>query len=546
MKKYLKYIAVGVAAVSVASCADLDTEPLGSTVTPSQKEDAIVARPSLGSAGVTAISANYHRMMAVSENHYDFGYPAVMLGLDLQTADMNSGYNGYNWFQSWQGYVNPTPTAVPTAMAWYTMYQTIKVANDVVSQIPADAEDLQMQYFRGQGLANRAFCYWVLANLYQFNYQHVDPATAPCVPLVLDTNVAEVTVNGAPRATVEAVYTQIMEDIDEAITLIEGSGIDASKVIASKPKRYISTAAAYGLRARFNLSMGKYTDAANDAQSAISKFAGQPYSIYDVSVPGFNNIEDTSWMWGIAVSETDDGVRLGLVNFPSHICSFAYGYVTVGAWRFCAEDLYESIPSTDVRKGWFLDSSYYSPNLSEEQQAYLNGYKGNWVLDSYNTLPYIFPYTNVKYGPYQGKLGQTINASDVPMMRVEEMYLILAEAQAMSGADGKGTLEAFIQTYRDPKYTCKAATPEEIQEEVFQQRRVELWGEGLVYFDYMRLNKGVDRTNAMAPNIFKYKIEPKDPVLIYCIPEGEITGNKQLSASDNNPSSSRPTPIVVE
>ena len=37
----------------------------------------------------------------------------------------------------------------------------------------------------------------------------------------------------------------------------------------------------------------------------------------------------------------------------------------------------------------------------------------------------------MKYGPYKGVMAQSTNASDIPLMRVEEMYLILAEAQAM-------------------------------------------------------------------------------------------------------------------
>ena len=39
----------------------------------------------------------------------------------------------------------------------------------------------------------------------------------------------------------------------------------------------------------------------------------------------------------------------------------------------------------------------------------------------------------MKYGPYKGVMAQSTNASDIPLMRVEEMYLILAEAQAIGG-----------------------------------------------------------------------------------------------------------------
>ena len=69
------------------------------------------------------------------------------------------------------------------------------------------------------------------------------------------------------------------------------------------------------------------------------------------------------------------------------------------------------------------------------------------------------PYVNTKFGAYQSVFGNTTNASDWPLMRVEEMYLIKAEAEAMSGnlAAGKSTLENFVQAYRCLLYTSDAA-----------------------------------------------------------------------------------------
>ena len=66
------------------------------------------------------------------------------------------------------------------------------------------------------------------------------------------------------------------------------------------------------------------------------------------------------------------------------------------------------------------------------------------------------------------------------LMRVEEMYLIQAEATAMAGnpAQGKQILENFVKTYRNPSYQCPANDAASMQEEVWHQRRIELWGEG--------------------------------------------------------------------
>ncbi len=548
MKRYYKYIAVGAVIFSATSCADLDTEYLGSYVSSEQKENAIIARPDLGQAGVNSISERMKSYMAVSSNHYDFGYAALMLGWDHHTADMNAGNSGYNWFGGWQAFSSPTPQGSNTNMTWYHMYQMIKIQNDVIASIGLEDLTKQDKFYVAQAYATRAHSYWVLANLYQYNYQHVDPATALCVPIITDVNTVEVATNGAPRATVQAVFDQILSDINAAITYLTESGLQPSQVIASKSKRLVSLATAYGIRARVHMTMGKYAEAYQDATAAIANHSGSAYSISDLQRPGFNNIEDGAWMWGIAVAETDLIVTSGIVNFPSHICSFAYGYVTVGGWRYCAMDLYNSIPSTDVRKGWFLDeSAMSSPHLTAEEQEYLDGYLGPWTLES-NQAVYTYPYTNVKYGSYEGVIGQTINASDIPLMRVEEMILTAAEAQAMSGdvASAKASLEAFIKSNRNPKYTCYATTAEELQEEVFQQRRVELWGEGLMYFEYQRLHKPVDRRLALSPTAWTYNIAANDPVRIYCIPEAEITANAQINEGDNNPSSTQPSPVKAQ
>lgn len=542
MKNLVKYIAVGLAAVSVASCADLDTEYLGNYVSADQKADAHAAKPELGTSGVTAITGQFYLYGQVSENHFDFGYPGIMIGLDSQTADFNGGNSGYNWFRNWQMFSNPTPTGIPTAMAWYHMYKQIKLENDLLASIDPETTDATNLFYMAQGLAVRSFNYWVLANLYAFNYQ-VD-ATAPCVPIITEKNQEEASINGCPRASVKEVYDQIFADIDLAITSLEKSGLQPSAIIASKSKRLVSLAVAYGLRARYNMSIGNYAAAASDAQNAINNFNGSPYTIQQLMRPGFTNIDDQSWMWGIATAETDRVVTTGIVNFPSHICSLAYGYTEVGGWRYCSQDLYNQIPNTDVRKGWFLNESFTSDHLNAAEQEYINNYVGAWTLEE-TQKPFIYPYTNVKYGTYQDVIEQSTNASDIPMMRVEEMYLILAEAQAMSGNPGAGktTLETLIRTYRNPAYTCSASDAAGIQEEVFQQKRVELWGEGLMWFDYMRLNKGVNRLNAMAPSAFRFDMPAGSPQFIYCIPNGEITANKQISDADNNPSSSRPIPV---
>jgi len=134
-------------------------------------------------------------------------------------------------------------------------------------------------------------------------------------------------------------------------------------------------------------------------------------------------------------------------------------------------------------------------------------------------------------------------------MRIEEMHLILAEATAMAGdpAGGKALLETFVQTYRNPAYVTTAATAEEVQNAVWNQRRIELWGEGLSYWDLLRLKKNIDRRGAGFEAAYVYNIAPEDPILIFMIPQSETEANPLIDGDkDNNPIPTIPTPVADE
>ena len=546
MKPYIKYVAFCLGAVAATACADLDTEYEGDYISADQNAAVQEKAPEQIVAGVTSIMSNFSTFQATYAQHFDFGYPALMLGFDLQTADLFGAQSGYNWFTYWEAFRSPTPTGVPTNMCWDTMYKQIKTANDQLKVLPEDSDDPAMPFYRAQAYAVRGFDYWVLAQVYQFNYQGHEQS--PCVPIVTDKNDTEIEQNGAPRATVQAVYDQIFSDLNTAIDLLASTDTKREEVIASKPKRLVSLAVAYGLRARAYLSIGKYAEAAEDARLAIKLHGEAPYSISDVSKPGFNNLDDAPWMWGIAISENDRVVTSGIVNFPSQMCTFFDGYTSVGAWRFAAKDLYDAVSQTDVRKGWWLNSAKKSNNISAEQAAYLKPFAEMTETYQSSSNAALFPYTNVKYGTYNNELPGVLAICDIPLMRVEEMYLIQAEGEAMSAGMnvGKETLEKFIRAYRDPKYAISPRTAQDVQDEVFLQKRIELWGEGLIYFDYQRLGKAVDRRRARAPYSFTFNIAADDPVRLYCIPNSEITANRAISDADNNPSASAPTMVDWE
>lgn len=524
----LKYFSLATLALStLAACADLDTAPQGDTLTEEQKSEIGKAKPERAEAGVRGIFSQYNVYMpnydAIGSRHNDFGYSSIMFFTDCNTEDLVSDDNGYNWGGNSLTYDDRPYTSRECQIVWNDYYKIIFSANTVIGSLDAASADPLSQFYLGQALAGRGFCYLELAQLYQFNYKGNE--MKPCVPLITDKNSDDAATNGATRATVQAVYDQVNADLSEAINLLSQAQANGK---TRSDRRYVDVAVVYGLRARMNLAMQNWSQAAADAQAAIDATDARPATIAEVSKPTFSNASEPDWMWGIYIAETDDVVQSGIVNWISHNGTFNYGYGQYSGGHQISKKLYNTIPNTDIRKGWWSDEKGVSANLSDEWNAYLKD-KG------------FAPYTNCKFAPYQNILNNDVNANDIPLMRVEEMYLIKAEAMAMAGQDGKSVLEQFVKTYRDPAYVCNASN---FQDEVYRQKRIELWGEGRIWFDVMRLNKGIDRRGAGFGTAGVLKLEPGDANLLWRLPQTEINGNSALTDADNNPAAPVPTPVA--
>jgi hypothetical protein len=103
-----------------------------------------------------------------------------------------------------------------------------------------------------------------------------------------------------------------------------------------------------------------------------------------------------------------------------------------------------------------------------------------------------------------------------------------------------------VRQYRDPSFTSTATSAEGLQDEIWWQRRVEFWGEGLSWFDVMRLHKDVDRRGYGFPTAYVYQYSYSSEYNIVPIPYAEISTNKLISSDQNNKSFSQPTPVPDE
>ena len=415
--------------------------------------------------------------------HNDFGWAAVCMLLDSRGQDFVNPNSGYNWFGAWGDPANwrkndkTSTVGLADYLVWYTCYKPILAANYVIAtRTSSSEEDL---YAVAQARALRAFEYMQLAQAYQVAYSE-SSLNLPCVPLVLDTMPAYMVLNEKP-ATVSQVYAQIKSDLDFACENLEG--------YMRPSKHVINQAVAYGLRARYNLLVHKNTQAASDAEQALLLSGATPLSIAEANQPGFADASAHNVLWANIVNEDDEVVLSGIINWPSHLSNFySEGYTSTGQVHpAIASALYNEIPATDVRKGWWLNENLESPLLDAEgynaMKAYIQGNANN-------------AYANVKFGTEDAATGRPTGAAgDWIVMRAEELILLRAEALARAGKDGASVLTNFVTTYRDPEYNINAHGLS-VADEIWWQRRVELWGEGFAFNDLMRLHKGVTRTTS--------------------------------------------------
>lgn len=515
------------------SCEDeLNKKPEGGSLTEEQKKKAVEADPSLLSADVAAMYSLMIAREGVVGGHNDFGYASAAMIMDCNGADMTSAAIGYNWFRANESFNDRRFDTDNTMFMWKLFYKQIETAHLVLRPIDPKTKNVTLKQFRGQALAVRAFAYFNLAQLHQFTY--VGNEDKPCVPIITETTTIEQALNN-PRASVKKVYELITKDLDEAIELLDGyTRVD---------KGYIDQAVAYGLRARVNLVLNKWKEAAEDAKKALEVSGATPYSKTDVSKPGFWNANDKAVMWANIITPNNGIVKSGIINMPSHLCSFTLnGYVSVGCWKKINQPTFDQIASTDVRKGWWLDENSASPLVADPSFDTWKENAGN--DDAFGA------YTNVKFGPDNDNydFSAIVNAQDWFLMRAEEMLFIQAEGLAMSGdvAGAKTVLEDFVKNNRDDSYQVLATTPKELQDEIWFQRRIELWGEGFSFFDIMRLKKPIVRIvngETSYPVNYRFNIEPTNSILLWLVPKREIEANDGIQDKDNNPTVAPPTPV---
>ena len=478
------------------SCIE-ETEPT-SVATQAQAERSSSATKAQAMAIPAQFNAIDNDYIDNNSWHAPFGYPAMMIIRDMMGNDMGFPTSSYaNHFYRFGACQYMGGEYIYAAYIWEYYYKLVLTANSVINVVNPETATKEQLGYLGAAYAVRALAYLDLGRMYEFlpndktssiNADGND-VLGLTVPIVTPT-MTEAEARNNPRVKKADLVTFIKGDIEKAKEYIPNVSDRLNRTIPN-------LACVYGLEARLNMWTEEYAAAATAAQNAIAASGMTPLSeaVALDKTSGMNTY--SQFMWCCNLVKEDDAVQSGIVNFTSWMSNqttFGYTGSATGQYMICDRKFYERISSTDWRKKW-----WQAPEGSDLRNQ-----------KSKNHIEYLTPtdaedmpeFAALKFRPGQGNVDDynVGCAVAIPLMRVEEMYFIKAEAEAHDNpAAGIATLTEFMTQYRDAAYTTNASSKEDAIDEIIFQKRVELWGEGQIFFDYKRLNMSVNRGYSGTP-----------------------------------------------
>lgn len=514
--------------VMLTGCID-ETVPLSSTATAEQVGESSAALEGLVN-GIPAKMSQGYLVYGDQVHETDMAYPALMISQTEMLGDMYPlGTNaGYDWYRQYNTFENFTENTYFSYLTWFTLYQLVKSCNDVIGTVDVTDESLPLPN-RGLGataLTIRAFNYYMLTVLFEpkaNDYTDCSKVLGLTVPIVDENTVGDAAKNN-PRVKHEDMIKFILSDLDKAEAVFKAGYTPDSKLVPN-------LAVVYGIKAKVYLWDEDYANAAKYARLAIDESKASPVTEaqwLDLNT-GFNTANQ-AWMWYIHYDSENMGNLCNFIGWMSGEADWGYSSLTRPG---IDKSLYDKIGTQDFRKHTFLDPAKY------DYFDYQTCRGRDYIEDAPAYLSLKFRCRNGEWGDYS--VGAAV---DVPVMRVEEMYLIEAEAVGASQnvAAGVNLLSNFMKTYRNPAYNFTTSDLRTFQLEVLTQMRIEFWGEGNAFPSAKRLQPGIMQnyagTNAPS-NIFKVNCKGMKPNWNIPIPNYELESNMGIPRELNNPDASR-------
>ncbi|MGN1255425.1 MAG: RagB/SusD family nutrient uptake outer membrane protein [Prevotella sp.] len=245
MNKHIQYIAVGLAALAgvLTSCSDyLDNVPKGEKI-PTTLTD------------FTELMADEY-----TNHREDVTQAIILLNDRYVSASYQSFYPLWRANYLWDTSVDRVKENKSDETTYYNGYAGISTANLILENVDGatDATDAQKAVARAQARFLRASRYLTLVNYYSRPYNEATAASDGGVPVITSADV------DAPytQESVQEVYDFILSDLNAAVTDLPET---------SENTLYANKAAGYALLARTCLNMGRYSEALEAANEALSR-----------------------------------------------------------------------------------------------------------------------------------------------------------------------------------------------------------------------------------------------------------------------------------
>ena len=477
-----------------------------------------------------------------ANNDQCFGYMSLVMAADLMGEDMVQTAKGPGWF--WRDYIYENRQRYTSKIwrcyyVWMYLYKIINNANAIIEkQHVASGDANEIKNIVGQAYALRAYSYFMLIQFFQQTYKGHE--NLPGVPIYTQSTTISSEYKG--RGTVEETYNQIKDDLKESLLLLKESTIE------QKHKSHLDYYAVSLLQARVALVMNDWTLALSSAEEAIKKPGCTMLSMQEATITKgiysksncvqgstpFNTVASSDVLWGAEITSTQ---TTGYRSLYSQMDACTNVYYAAEAPKCISNWLYNQIPDSDVRKGW------WNGNINKPASSWGYG-----------------PDINYNQWKFQWK-NQSAQTGDYVYMRMEEAYLIKAESQCrLSNFDEARKTLMKLGSLRDTNFQSRldlrtdsneqtygsVGTTVTLMDEILLQRRIELWGEVGRIFDIMRLKMNWTRywsVNGEKSNhtdvLSKYPVYlsiPSDYIeCILMIPQDEIDQNPYINEENQNP-----------
>lgn len=433
----------------------------------------------------------YQKYTGGTSGHTDFGQKNVDICTDMLCGDMALLATNYGQYRD---IANLKATQQPSDnynyIPWRYYYRLIYEANKSIAELSSPKNNSE-KYTLAQFRALRGYAYFYLMQIFTTKYE--PDSRTNSIPLYTTADITS-----KPRVKQSEVYAQIISDLEFAVTNL--AGFTRSK------KGMIDKYVAEGLLTYVYAAMGDNQKVAQLAQDIVNN-SGYPLTtreqiFYDTTTKkggGFNDVETKSWMWGVDLITENS---FDLISWWGMIDIYTYSYAWVGDGKAVDDKLYAQIRTNDIRKKQF----------DEE------------------LLP-----SNKFFAPDRVIGGQRKISTDYIYMRVDEFYLLAAEALAKLGQDAQAkTIYKKLLKLRYPEATAAtdiayvdALTNAQLQDDIYLNTRIELWGEGKSYFAMKRNHKTIERgSNHVEEKNTTFSYD--NPRLTFAIPQNESINNLNL------------------